>query len=335
MNRSRPHDIVTGGSGFIGGHLVAELLRRGRRVTIVDRQSPGYHGELPGCTWIARDIRDGEALRDDLRDDLRGGAFDVLYHLAASTGVRSAPESERELTDINVAGTLRIAALAEELGVRQVVFAGSSSVYGNADIYPTPESAPYRPISPYGESKMLGEEIVLNRATSGGETSFSVARLFTVFGPGGRPAMAVPSFVAHGLEGRPLPVFGSVDSFRDFTHVRDVVSGLTLLADVGTNGCVVNIASGRAVRLRDLVVTLGGVIGQQLEIELHPGDARDVFGTHADLSVARALGYRPRVRLFEGLEEVVAEASQRGLHGEAVRQPAPDMAAETGEEERV
>ena len=306
------HDVVTGGSGFIGQHLVRALLRQGRKVTIVDLRSPGPLAAARGGRWVEGDIRSREVLERGIGWSAYGAA-DRLFHLAACTGVRG-DVSEAELFDVNVRGTLEVIRVAGERGVRRVVYAGSSSVYGNPELLPTPESAPLRPVSPYGESKLKGEEFVLGASERDTGTSFAVARLFTVYGPGGRAGMAIPTFLERVCSGLPIPLFGSPDSFRDYTGVRDTVRGILLVSEADRLAGPVNIASGRPVRLRDLVEVIGRVVGRRPECRWLPGNPLDVFGTHADITCARRLGYAPGTSLLEGIEEIVRESRLQAPH---------------------
>ena len=233
-----------------------------------------------------------------------------FFQLAAITGVRDSAETS-EVFDINVGGTLSVIRSATENGVGRVIYAGSSSVYGNPETFPTPESAPLRPLSPYGESKQRAEELVLNLSGQTSGTTSAVVRFFTLFGSGGRPEMAIPTFLRTACSGEGLPLLGSPDSFRDYTSVHDALRGLLLVAEADDLPGPVNIASGRPVRLRDLVDVIGRAIGRQPECRWLPGHPLDVYGTHADITAARRLGYAPQVSLSEGIEEILRSAPGR------------------------
>lgn len=305
----REHDVVTGGSGFVGQHLVRELLRQGRGVTIIDLVHPGPLAAARGVRWIQGDVRDQDVMNRGLKGVKEGGV-DRLFHLAGFTGVRDSGETS-DVFDVNVGGTLSVIRTATENGVSRVIYAGSSSVYGNTDIFPTPESAPLRPQSPYGESKQRAEALVLNVAGRDSGTTFAVVRFFTLFGSGGRPEMAIPTFLRRACSGETLPLLGSPDSFRDYTSVHDALRGLLLVADADDLSGPVNIASGRPVRLRDLIEVIARVIGRRPECRWLPGHPLDVYGTHADITTARRLGYSPQVSLSEGVEEILRSTSGR------------------------
>ena len=302
-------DVITGGSGFVGQHLARELLRQGRRVTIIDPVHPGPLSAARGVRWIQGDVRDPDVMSRGLQGANRG-RVDRLFHLAAITGVRDSAETS-EVFDINVGGTLSVIRSATEHGVGRVIYAGSSSVYGNTEIFPTPETAPLRPLSPYGESKMRAEELVLNVRGHESGTTFAVVRFFTIFGTGGRPEMAIPTFLGRACSGEALPLLGSPDSFRDYTSVDDALRGLLLVAESDDLSGPVNIASGRPVRLRDLVDVIGRTVGRRPECRWLPGNPLDVYGTHADITAARRLGYAPRVSLSGGIEEILRSAPGR------------------------
>ena len=303
------HDVITGGSGFVGQHLVRELLRQGRRVTIIDPVHPGPLAAARGVRWIQGDVRDPDVMSRGLQGVNEGGV-DRLFHLAAITGVRDSGETS-EVFDVNVGGTLSVIRSATEHRVGRIIYAGSSSVYGNTEFFPTPESAPLQPLSPYGESKKRAEELILNFSGHESGTASAVVRFFTLFGSGGRPEMAIPTFLRRACSGEELPLLGSPDSFRDYTSVHDALRGLLLVAEAVDLPGPVNIASGRPVRLRELVDVIGRAIGRRPECRWLPGHPLDVYGTHADITVARRLGFAPQVSLSEGIEEILRSTPGR------------------------
>ncbi|HXH83378.1 MAG TPA: NAD-dependent epimerase/dehydratase family protein [Candidatus Tectomicrobia bacterium] len=302
-------DLVTGGAGFIGSHLVEALIARGRAVRVLDDLSTGSLANLASVgakvEMIQGDILDLDVLRAAMR------GVHVVFHEAA---IRSVPRSVEDpaLTNrVNVEGTLNVLMTAREVGVRRVVSASSSSVYGEADRLPLDESAPPRPVSPYAVSKLAGEHYCRVFACLHGLSTVSL-RYFNVFGPRQDPASpyaaVVPRFIQAALAGVPLEIHGDGRQSRDFTHVRDVVAANCLAAEApGLAGEVINVAGGRSHSLMDIVEWLSRRLGHHggtlrwVHTAPRPGDVRD---TLAALDRARTrLGYRPSMRFEAGLED--------------------------------
>jgi nucleoside-diphosphate-sugar epimerase len=298
---------VTGGAGFIGSHLVDELLRRGHVVRVVDNLSTGRRKNLPasGVEVIEGDVADPAVARRAAT-----GAT-VMLHQAAIPSVPRSVEDPAASHHANVDGTLQILLAARDAGVKRVVFAGSSSVYGNAAVLPKREDMRPHPLSPYALQKLVGEEYCrLFTELYGLETV--VTRYFNVFGPRQNPGSpysgVISLFVEAMLAGTSPRIHGDGGQTRDFTYVDDVVHGVLLAAErPGVSGRVLNVAAGGRVSLLDLVRELQTILHTTVDPVLGPPRAGDVRDSEADISEARRLlGFEPKTTLAEGLRHTVA-----------------------------
>jgi nucleoside-diphosphate-sugar epimerase len=305
MSRSA---LVTGGAGFIGSHLVDGLLAEGWRVRLLDDFSTGREAN------VAHLNGDAELLRGDLRDRallVRALAgVEVVFHQGAVASVpRSVAEPERT-NDVNVTGTLGVLEASRRADVRRVVFAASSSAYGDTPVLPKVETMPPCPLSPYALQKYAGERYCqLFHRLYGLETV--ALRYFNVFGPRQDPkseyAAVIPRFATACLAGEPPVVYGDGEQTRDFTFVRDAVAANLLAADAPrAAGEVLNVAGGRRVSLNQLLGEIRSLTGARVEpryLPARPGDVRDSL---ADLSRARELlGYEPKTDLRTGLARTI------------------------------
>lgn len=307
--------LVTGAAGFIGSHLSEALVARGEDVVCLDSFDPYYdpavkERNLAGLRASGRfvevrgDVRDPEAWRS-LPDGV-----DAVVHLAARAGVRPSIEEPALYADVNVTGTQRMLDFAAERGVGGVVFASSSSVYGNSPTVPFRESDPvYDPVSPYAATKLAGE-LICRTARNLTGVSVVAARLFTVYGPRQRPDLAIHKFARLLRAGRPVPRFGDGTTARDYTYVDDLVAGLLASLALVRSGPgifeVVNLGSDHPVTLNELIAILGEAMGVEPRIEQLPPQPGDVERTWADVSHARALlGYEPRTPFREGIRRFV------------------------------
>jgi nucleoside-diphosphate-sugar epimerase len=310
--------LVTGGAGFIGSHIADRLVEDGWSVAILDDFSSGREENLARC-------RDRiELLRGDLRDrelvarGVRGA--EVVFHQAALASVsRSIAEPERT-NDVNVAGTLGLLEAARRAGVRRLVFAASSSAYGDAPTLPKVETMPANPMSPYALQKYAGEVYCgLYTRLYGFETV--ALRYFNVYGPRQDPrseyAAVVPRFVMACLRSQPPRIYGDGEQTRDFTFVSDAVQANLLAADAPrASGAMVNIARGRRISLNRLLREILELTGAEVAPRHDPPRAGDVRDSLADLGRAgELLGYAPAVDLREGLLRTIDHFRKR-LEGE-------------------
>jgi nucleoside-diphosphate-sugar epimerase len=303
--------VVTGGAGFIGSHLVEGLLARGHRVRVLDDFSSGRREFLPvhpELEVVAGDVRDPDALVRTM-----AGA-EVVFHQAALRSVPRSVEDPFAYHDVNVTGTMRLLLAARETKVRRVVFASSSSVYGDQPVLPLREDLRPQPISPYGASKLIGEHYCANFSRHYGLETVSL-RYFNVFGPRQDPASEYAAVVARFIQaarrGEPLEVHGDGQQTRDFTYVGNVVdANLAAARAEGVAGEVFNIACGERLSVLDIARHLGQVLGRTLAVRHTPARRGDVRDTLADITCARErLGYVPAVGFQEGLRRTVAAFS--------------------------
>ena len=301
--------LVTGGAGFIGSHLVEKLLAEGWRVTVVDNFDPFYSPAVkranlarcqghPNFQLVEADLRDLSGLRERLTGD-----YEVIVHLAAKAGVRPSLQDPLAYQEVNVRGTQNLLELAKEWGVRQFVFASSSSVYGvNPRVPWREDDHVLLPISPYACTKVSGELLGHVYSHLYG-IRFLALRLFTVYRPRQRPDLAIHKFARQMLRGGAVPVYGNGSSRRDYTYVDDVVAGLRAAMEFdGSRYEVINLGNNRTVSLREMIRALEEALGVEARCEYLPEQPGDVPQTWADVSKAkRLLGYEPRTEFKAGL----------------------------------
>jgi UDP-glucuronate 4-epimerase len=303
--------LVTGAAGFIGSHLCQRLVGDGWRVRGVDCFTPYYdpaqkERNIAGLSRDPRfDLERVDLGHVDLAPLLAG--VDTVWHLAAQAGVRSSwGQSFEEYTAQNVNATQRLleAAVGHNLG--RLVCASSSSVYGEAPVYPMPEDGPLRPISPYGVTKLAAEHLARLYALAHRVPTVSL-RYFTVYGPRQRPDMGFHRFLRAVLEGGELILYGDGSQTRDFTYVDDVTEANILAAEHGEPGGVYNISGGSRVTVREVIALLERITGKEARVVLRPRQSGDPHDTGGDSSRAsKQLGYIPRVGLEEGLGRMAA-----------------------------
>jgi UDP-glucose 4-epimerase len=307
--------LVTGGAGFVGGHLAEAFVEAGHDVTALDNFDAFYAEALKRHNVErAREAAEGggsyrlvEAdLRDaDLVSDLVAGA-DVIFHEGGLAGVRRSVERPRDYDAVNVDGTLNVLDAARRHGVERVVMASSSSVYGKPRSLPYDEAHPTTPVSPYGASKLAAERYGCAYHESYG-LPFVALRYFTVYGPRMRPNMAISNFVSRCLNGEPPVVYGDGTQTRDFTYVDDVVAANRALLDTdAADGLAVNVGSTDTIEIRELAREVRDQLAPDLGIEFVERPPGDADATHADVSRAsELLGYEPTYAIREGVERFV------------------------------
>ena len=301
--------LVTGGAGFIGSHLVDQLLDAGWRVTVVDNFDPFYdpvekhrnierHLEHPRYELVDVDIRDEHALEARLRHD-----HDLVVHLAGKAGVRPSIADPIAYQDVNVRGTQNLLELCRRRGIARFVFASSSSVYGvNPRVPWREEDTVLQPISPYASTK-ASCELLGHVYSSLYGIRFVALRFFTVYGPRQRPDLAIHHFARLMLRGEPIPMFGDGSAVRDFTFIADIVAGIrAAMRYEATPYEVINLGNDKPVALSALIAALEDAMGIEARVERRPLQPGDVPRTWACIDkAARLLDYRPTTTLQAGL----------------------------------
>ena len=300
--------LVTGGGGFIGHHLVRRLLDEGGHdVRVLDNFSTGRRERLAelGISLVEGDLRSYERAHAAVR------GTDLVFHLGALPSVPRSVQDPLTTGAVNVEGTLNVLLAARDEGVRRVVFASSSSVYGANDVLPKAESDQPLPVSPYGVSKLAAEHYCRAFTAVYGLETVSL-RLFNVFGPGQDPlsqyAAVVPRFIAALAAGSSPTVYGDGTQTRDFTYVEDVIEAFMLAAQEEIPaGDVLNVAGGSETSLLELVDTLNQLLGTEVEPRFEPPRSGEVHRSRSDAAKAeRVLGWRPRWALAAALQECIA-----------------------------
>jgi UDP-glucuronate 4-epimerase len=303
--------LVTGGAGFIGSHLVDRLLAEGWRVTVLDNFDPWYdpaikrgnlaaHSADPRFRLVEADIRDRGALDSAVAS---GDDYDVIVHLAAKAGVRPSIDHPFAYQEVNVYGTQNLLELARLRGVKQFVFASSSSVYGiNANVPWREDDFVLQPVSPYASTKVSGELLGHVYSHLHG-IRFIALRCFTVYGPRQRPDLAIHKFAKQMIADEPISIYGDGGTRRDYTYVGDTVEGIRAAMEYKENSYeVINLGSGRPIPLIDLVRAMEHVLGKQARIRWEAEQPGDVPQTYASISKAeKLLSYRPCTKLEDGI----------------------------------
>ena len=305
--------VVTGAAGFIGSHLCEHLLACGDDVTGVDAVTDFYDPVRKRENLRTLLGRDGFTFRqDDLLSVPLEPLFadaDVVFHLAGQPGVRGSWGPEFAVyVQRNVLVTQRVLETARATRLGRLVYASSSSVYGDAEAYPTAEAVRPRPVSPYGVTKLAAEHLCETYRTAFGVPAVSL-RLFSVYGPRQRPDMAFSRLVGAALTHQPFMLYGDGEQSRDFTYVADVVTAMRKAAFCSWSG-VANVGGGSEVTMNQVIglLRLLGAAVRVVRVPRQPGDARR---TAADITVARqAFGYRPSTGVREGLAAMIAAARQ-------------------------
>jgi UDP-glucose 4-epimerase len=297
--------LVTGGGGFIGSNVVRALLARGDEVRVLDNFSTGSRANLVGLE------HDVQLVEGDLRSYERVHAavrgVEVVFHQGALPSVPRSVQDPLTTTAVNIEGTLNVLLAARDEGVRRIVNASSSSVYGNTGELPRVETQAPDPISPYAVAKLAAERFCTSFSRVYGMEIVSL-RYFNVFGPRQDPtsqyAAVVPRFIRAVAAGEPVTIYGDGEQSRDFTFVDNVVGANLLAADApGVGGEILNIATGGSVTVNALADAIGDLLGRPVEKAYEPAREADVRASWADVGEAkRLLGFEPQVDFDQGLE---------------------------------
>jgi UDP-glucose 4-epimerase len=300
--------LVTGGAGFIGSHIVEKLVSMGEKVRVLDNLSFGntanFNGVEAKIEMISGDLLDPAEVAKAME------GVEVVFHQAALRSVPFSVKNPALVNRVNVEGTLNVLTAARDSGVKRVVYASSSSVYGKSTMLPKSEHDTPSPISPYAVSKLAGEYYAKVFTELYGLETVGL-RYFNVYGPRQDPnsqyAAVIPRFIQWALQGEPLEVHGDGLQSRDFTYIDNVVqANLQAAHSELTAGGVFNVGEGKSHTLLDLVDLLEEIIGTKLQLLHMAGRAGDVRYTRAEISESqRCLGYRPRVSFEEGMAKTV------------------------------
>ena len=300
--------LVTGGAGFIGSHLTEELVRRGERVRVVDNLSTGKRQNIAHLTsveFIEGDLADVDVARRAVK------GIDYVLHQAAIPSVPRSVQDPITSNRANIDASLNILVAARDAGVKRLVYAGSSSAYGNTPTLPKTETMPTAPLSPYALQKLVAEQYCEMFTRLYGLETVTI-RYFNVFGPRQDPSSpysgVISLFISALCDGRQPTIYGDGEHTRDFTYVANVVDGvLRACHAAGASGEVINVATGGRISLNTLFKTIRDLVNARVEpiyAAPRPGDVKD---SQADIAKARQLlGYEPIVRFEEGLARTVA-----------------------------
>jgi len=307
--------LVTGGAGFIGSHLCERLLKDGYHVICVDNFDSFYDPnikiknveemvkEFP--QWfelITGDIRNHEHLTEVFKKN----RFDFVIHLAARAGVRPSIEQPLLYEDVNVRGTIALLEACKEYGIKDFIFASSSSVYGENQRVPfSEEDLDIQPISPYGATKRAGELLCYSYHHLY-EMNIACLRIFTAYGPRQRPEMAIHKFTRLVDRGEKIPIYGDGSSRRDYTYIDDLIEGIIAVIQRHRGFEIYNLGESQTTTLKELIHLIEEALGKKANVEMLESQPGDVSVTYADISKAkRMLGYQPKVKIEEGIKRFV------------------------------
>jgi nucleoside-diphosphate-sugar epimerase len=303
--------LVTGAAGFIGARTSEMLIEDGHTVVGVDNLNDAYDPHmkeyrlrrlqaLPGFTFHKLDISEKSVI-----DHLKSESFDAVINLAARAGVRYSVDNPWVYVETNVIGTLNMLELCKQSGTKKFIFASTSSIYGANPPYPTPESASSsEPLQPYAASKK-GAEALCHSYHHLYDIDVSVVRYFTVYGPAGRPDLAMFRFVQWINEGRPVRVNGDGNQSRGFTFIDDIARG-TILALKPLGYEIINIGGHEVITINDSIKLIEELSGKKANVQYGPPNLADMFTNWADVSKAKKLlGWEPRVGLREGVKKLI------------------------------
>lgn len=312
MSEYKKHYLITGGAGFIGNHLVRALLNDpDLRITVIDNFDPFYprqiklintHGFEKYQQILLLD-RNLDTLSSDELQKILPQKVDVIVHLAAKAGVRPSINDPLAYQQTNILGTQMLLNFAKDSGVKQFVFASSSSVYGVNKNFPWKEDDQLQPISPYAMTKLSGEMAGHVFSNLYG-IRFIALRFFTVYGPSQRPDLAIHKFVKSIVTNQAITMYGDGSTSRDYTYVDDIVKGVLSAIDYDRSLFeIINLGNNYAVSLKDLIRDIEEVVGKKAAVEQQPEQPGDVPETFADITKAKQLlNYSPSSQLKDGLK---------------------------------
>jgi len=303
--------LITGGAGFIGSHLFERLIENDNFVLILDNFSSPYSENEKIFSEITKNYeidKDYILLKGDLVDNLVltniNYDIDFIFHLAAIPGVRYSIKNAAEVTNSNIISTVNIFENALNKNIKKVVFASSSSIYGNPLYTPVDEEHPKNPISPYAVSKLCCE-MYADYYFREYNLPVTSLRFYTVYGPRGRPDMAIRIFFTNILHNDPIRIFGSGDQIRDFTFISDIIDGLILAAEKNqSSGQMFNLGCSNPISINNLVDKIYQIAGKSKNIQYIEKQKGDVKVTHSKIEKAKEmLQFKPKVNIDDGLKK--------------------------------
>lgn len=305
--------LITGAAGFIGSHLSENLLNEGHQIVGFDNFDPFYDRAVKEhnlekslsnelFTLIEGDLNNS----GDMKNLFSGQEYDVVIHLAAKAGVRPSIENPLDYTKVNINGTQNLLEMMKSEGLKRLVFASSSSVYGNSkDVPYNEEMNVNNPISPYAATKVAAEVLCYTYWQLFG-ISVTCLRFFTVYGPRQRPEMAIAKFIRKAYNGESISVFGDGRSSRDFTYIDDIIQGVVSAVHKDLGYEIINLGESTTIELNSLIALIEKLTGKEVKkdyLEMQPGD---VFTTYADISKAKKLlNYNPTTNMEEGISKYI------------------------------
>ena len=307
--------LVTGGAGFIGSHLCERLLEEGHSVICLDNFDSYYDPNLkirnveeisnkyPGpFTMVTGDIRN----RDHLAELFKRNRIDAVFHLAARAGVRPSIVDPLLYEDVNLRGTITLLEVCKEFGMKNFIFASSSSVYGENQRVPFSEKdLDIQPISPYGATKRAGELLCYSYHHLYG-INIACLRIFTAYGPRQRPEMAIHKFTSLMDQEKEIPMYGDGSSKRDYTYIDDLIDGMMAVLQRHKGFEIYNLGESRTTSLKELIRMIEGCLGKKAKIKAVEPQPGDVSITYADITKAkRLLNYQPKIEMEEGIKKFV------------------------------
>lgn len=300
--------LVTGGAGFIGGHLVDALLSFEKEVVVFDNLSAGSERDVPANAKLTRgDVRNPGQVFKAAKD------VDLIFHVAANANGSLSVSDPRFDFETNAVGTFNVLEKALQAQAKKVVYVSSASVYGRPQYFPIDEKHPTKPFIPYGASKLVGE-IYCNAFFQTYRLSVAIARPFCVYGPHENPKLAlveVSRYLRWHLNKKPIQIVGDMDrKTRDFVHVCDLVEGLLLIADKAPGGEVFNVGSGKEVSMRELTKIISSVTGRSAVLNVITEIREDTYRLVSDISKLKSLGYVPEISLDEGVKQLAEELGE-------------------------
>ena len=305
--------LITGAAGFIGSHTCESLIKNGNSIIGVDNFDPFYSSKLKELNleqlsqnsnfrFYKADIRDDKALNQIFSSN----QVDVVIHLAAKAGVRPSIKAISEYYDVNINGTISLLESMRKNGIKKMLFASSSSIYGNNEKVPFSEDDRVdNPISPYASTKKSGELLchVYNHLYN---FDITCLRFFTVYGPRQRPDLAIHKFTKLIQENKPIPFYGDGSSSRDYTYIEDIVNGISCALNHLEGYKIYNLGESKVITLKKLVEVIETILGKKALLNQLPMQQGDVSRTFADISKARAeIGYNPAYDFETGVKKFV------------------------------